>query len=142
MLVPSKLSDIDAIEILKQPLHTAVSIDVNDFEEFGAQEQLHIAISVKDFKNIVVHADTMGTIITAMYSQPSRPLQFSYTKEGMKCEFTLMTIGTSREIATPYISRSTTHERQGMHASVCNLSRKLIKHRHASAESCLITIET
>lgn len=111
-------SDIDGKEILKQPLHTAVSIDVNDFEVFGAQEQLHIAISVKDFKNIIVHADTMGTIITARYSQPSRPLQFSYARDGMSCEFTVMTIGTSRDIATPHMSRSTTYERQETHASV------------------------
>lgn len=44
---------------------------------------------------MVVHADTLKTNVTALYTQPSKPLQFEYTSEGMHCEFTLMTIGES-----------------------------------------------
>ena len=62
---------------------------------------MHIIISVKDFKAIVIHADTLKTILKACYSQPARPLQFCYTSEGVYCEFTLMTAGDHSEVPTP-----------------------------------------
>ncbi|OCK96252.1 uncharacterized protein K441DRAFT_657638 [Cenococcum geophilum 1.58] len=88
-------------EILKHPLHTAVAVNTSDFEEFNTQEKMHIIISVKDFKAIVIHADTLKTNLKACYSQPTRPLQFCYTSEGMYCEFTLMTAGDHSEAPTP-----------------------------------------
>jgi cell cycle checkpoint control protein RAD9A len=80
-------------EILKHPLVTAVAVNTSDFDEFNVQPGLHIIISVKDFKAIVVHADTLKTSLKAYYSQPTRPLQFSYGCDGLLCEFTLMTSG-------------------------------------------------
>ena len=67
-----------------------------DFEDFQLEEQLHIGISVKDFKAIVAHAETLKTSITALYSFPTRPMQLSYHEHGMQCDFTLMTIGDYR----------------------------------------------
>ncbi|MCJ1254509.1 hypothetical protein MMC24_002324 [Lignoscripta atroalba] len=87
---------MDGNEILKQPLQTSVSIDTLDFEEFAVEEKLHIGISVKDFKAIITHAETLKTTITALYSHPTRPLQLAYQGHGMQCEFTLMTIGDFR----------------------------------------------
>ncbi|KAI9719826.1 MAG: hypothetical protein M1812_003315 [Candelaria pacifica] len=83
-------------ETLKQPLHTSVAIDTLEFQHFNVEDKLHIAISVKDFKAIVTHADTIRESISAFYSQPMRPMQLSYQGHGMTCEFTLMTIGDSR----------------------------------------------
>ncbi|KAL8739727.1 MAG: hypothetical protein Q9190_007498 [Brigantiaea leucoxantha] len=80
-------------EILKYPLETSITIDTLDFEEFSAKEQLHIAINVKDFKAIAMHAETLKASIQAQYSVPTRPMQLSYHEAGMRCEFTLMTIG-------------------------------------------------
>jgi cell cycle checkpoint control protein RAD9A len=80
-------------EILKHPLVTAVAVNTSDFDEFNVQSGLHIIVSVKDFKAIVVHADTLKTSLKAYYSQPTRPLQFSYGCDGLLCEFTLMTSG-------------------------------------------------
>ncbi|RDI88972.1 hypothetical protein Vi05172_g1006 [Venturia inaequalis] len=89
-------------EILKHPLKTAVSVNKSDFEHFDAQEKLHIIISVKDFKSIVNHADTLhNTAIDAHYSNPGRPFQFSYSKEGIQCQFTLMTTGEYNGTPTP-----------------------------------------
>ena len=82
--------------MLKQPLQTSITIDNLDFEEFKVEEQLHISISVKDFKAIVTHAETLKTSITALYSFPTRPMQLSYQEHGMHCDFTLMTIGDYR----------------------------------------------
>jgi cell cycle checkpoint control protein RAD9A len=80
-------------EVLKHPLVTAVAVNTSDFEEFNVQPALHIIISVRDFKAIVIHADALKTSLKAFYSQPTRPLQFSYSCEGLLCEFTLMTSG-------------------------------------------------
>jgi cell cycle checkpoint control protein RAD9A len=80
-------------EILKHPLVTAVAVNTSDFESFNVQPGLHIIISVKDFKAIVAHADTLKTNLKAYYSHPTRPLQFSYGDDGILCEFTLMTSG-------------------------------------------------
>ncbi|KAG9192048.1 cell cycle checkpoint control protein RAD9A [Alternaria panax] len=80
-------------EILKHPLVTAVAVNTSHFERFTVQAGMHIIISVKDFKAIVVHADTLKTNLKAFYSQPTRPLQFSYGCDGLLCEFTLMTSG-------------------------------------------------
>ncbi|KAF2729045.1 hypothetical protein EJ04DRAFT_546502 [Polyplosphaeria fusca] len=88
-------------EVLKHPLVTAVAVRVADFEDFNVQPGLHIVISVKDFKAIVSHADTLKTSLKAYYSQPTRPLQFSYGCDGLLCEFTLMTSGDSNAAATP-----------------------------------------
>ena len=80
-------------EILKHPLVTAVAVNTSDFNDFSVQPGLHIIISVRDFKAIVLHADTLKTTLKAYYSQPTRPLQFSYGCGGLLCEFTLMTSG-------------------------------------------------
>ncbi|KAF2191034.1 hypothetical protein K469DRAFT_558355 [Zopfia rhizophila CBS 207.26] len=80
-------------EILKHPLVTAVAVNTSDFEEFNIQAGLHIIISVRDFKAIVIHADTLKTSLKAYYSYPTRPLQFNYGCDGLSCEFTLMTSG-------------------------------------------------
>ena len=82
--------------MLKQPLQTSITIDTLDFEDFKVEEQLHIGISVKDFKAIVAHAETLKTSLTALYSFPTRPMQLSYHEHGMQCDFTLMTIGDYR----------------------------------------------
>ncbi|KAI9659904.1 MAG: hypothetical protein M1821_001256 [Bathelium mastoideum] len=100
------------IEILKQPLHTAVSIDIKDFEEYSAEEKIHIIISVKDFKAIASHAESLGVALRAQYSQPNRPLQFSYSTGGMKCEFTLMTTGNSRSSSIPRQTEAATERAQ------------------------------
>ncbi|GAB7363142.1 hypothetical protein MBLNU230_g3428t1 [Neophaeotheca triangularis] len=86
----------DEKQVLKQPLETMISIDTNDFEDFHMQQGVHLVMSVKDFKAIVTHAETLRATISAQFSLPTRPLQFSYTADGMHCQFTLMTWGDYR----------------------------------------------
>jgi cell cycle checkpoint control protein RAD9A len=102
------------LEILKHPLRTAVSVKTEDFEKFNAQEKMHIVINVRDFKAIVTHADTLRTSISATYSVPTRPLQFSYGEKGIYCEFTLMTAGESRGTPAPSVPPASV---QAMNAS-------------------------
>jgi cell cycle checkpoint control protein RAD9A len=104
-------------EILRHPLVTAVAVNTADFEEFNVQPGLHVVISVKDFKAIVLHADTLKTHLKAYYSQPTRPLQFTYGCEGLLCEYTLMTSGdykaagaaTPASVPQQMSSRTTSH---------------------------------
>lgn len=83
------------VEVLKQSLQTSVAVDTLEFEEFSVPDQLHIVINVKDFKAIVVHADSLGASVAARYSYAMRPMQIAYDSQGMSCEFTLMTTGES-----------------------------------------------
>ncbi|KAK3050831.1 hypothetical protein LTR09_007908 [Extremus antarcticus] len=83
----------DGKEVLKQPLETAISLHTEDFEDFHVQESVHIVISVKDFKAIVTHAESLRATINAHFSFPTRPLRFNYQNYGVHCEFTLMTTG-------------------------------------------------
>ena len=75
-----------------------MSIHIEDFDDFHAEEDMHIVISVKDFRAIVTHAETLRTPISVHFSRPSRPLQFSYQKSGLHCAFTLMTTGDYRGV--------------------------------------------
>ncbi|KAH9872001.1 hypothetical protein J1614_006261, partial [Plenodomus biglobosus] len=105
-------------EILKHPLVTAVAVNTSDFDEFSVQAGLHIIISVRDFKAIVVHADTLKTTLNAYYSQPTRPLQFSYGYDGLLCEITLMTSGDISAIPpTPTPAPQTHSNRQTSRAT-------------------------
>ena len=65
------------------------------FENFDVQDGLHVGIIAKDFRAIVVHAETLHTSVTARYSHGNRPMQITYESEGIKSEFTLMTRGNS-----------------------------------------------
>lgn len=95
-LISAQRSADYLIEVLKQPLETAIAIHTEDFDDFHVQENMHVVISVKDFKAIVTHAETLKGSISAYFSLPTRPLQFSYQNHGIHCEFTLMTTGDFR----------------------------------------------
>jgi cell cycle checkpoint control protein RAD9A len=92
-------------EILKQPLKTTVVLNTADFESLKVEEKLHIVISVKDFRAIVMHAESIDVSLQAYYSAPGRPLQFTYNKHSMECQFTLMTAGEYRGPTAEAIER-------------------------------------
>lgn len=80
-----------------------MAINKDDFETFLVEDNLHVAINVKDFKAAVAHAETLDAKVTARYSRPFRPLQLTYESDGIGSEFTLMTRGedNSNQDATP-----------------------------------------
>ncbi|KAL6234623.1 hypothetical protein BDW75DRAFT_160531 [Aspergillus navahoensis] len=83
----------DGKDTLRQPVHTSVAIDKTDFENYLADDGVHIAISLKDFKAVISHAETARILVTARYTRPCRPLQLAYEFDGIRTEFTLMTTG-------------------------------------------------
>ena len=89
---------------------------------------MRIVISVKDFKAIVTHAETLRGTISAHFSFPTRPLQFSYQNSGMHCEFTLMTTGDYRGASStpnPNFISTRSYSRQPSIAPVAASSRNM-----------------
>jgi cell cycle checkpoint control protein RAD9A len=91
-------------------VHTSVATDKRDFEEFLVEDNMHIAINLKDFKAAVAHAETANATITARYTQPCKPLQLAYEYEGVAAEFTIMTRGEIDDEAAPTSSRAAIRE--------------------------------
>ncbi|KAJ5569730.1 uncharacterized protein N7459_009160 [Penicillium hispanicum] len=94
-------------EILKYPVHTSVAADKRDFEDFLVEDNMHIAISLKDFKAVVAHAETANATVTALYTRPCKPLQMAYEFEGVNAEFTIMTRGEASGDDEPPSTRAT-----------------------------------
>ena len=92
-------------------MHTSVALERKDFIDFNVEEGLHIGITVKDFRAIVAHAETLRTDVRAHYSGPNRPMQISYISDRneIHADFTLMTRATATNIPTG--SRSATPAR-------------------------------
>ncbi|CAG8933297.1 unnamed protein product [Penicillium salamii] len=84
---------ICGLEILKHPVHTSVATDKLDFQEYLVEDNMHVAINLKDFKAIVGHAETVNATVTARFTRPCKPLQLEYLVEGVQAEFTIMTRG-------------------------------------------------
>lgn len=77
-------------------------MSTSSFSHFRVADELHIILSVKDFKSIISHASILDTEVTASYSHPSKPMQIKYGDDAMKSEFILMTLGDYRgQSATP-----------------------------------------
>lgn len=82
-----------------------MAIDKRDFEDFLVDNNLHVAINIKDFKAVIANAETTNATITARYTRPTRPLQLAYEFEGVSSEFTLMTRGEVDDDSVPSASR-------------------------------------
>ncbi|KAJ9158455.1 DNA repair protein rad9 [Coniochaeta hoffmannii] len=79
--------------VLKKPLHTSIAVEMDEFDDIEVPEKLHIIVSVKDFRNILHHAQLTSGELAASYSVPGRPMKLSYRGDGILCEYILMTVG-------------------------------------------------
>ena len=110
-----------------------MAIDTLDFEDYSVEEKIHIGITIKDFKAVVMHAETLKASITALFSRPGRPMQLAYSEHGMQCEFTLMTIGEYRGgsvTPSPALARNksvTPSDRQTSHEPSAQDNRRQTK---------------
>lgn len=91
-------------------MHTSVATDKRDFENFDVEDNMHIAINLKDFKAAVAHAETANATMTARYTRPCKPLQLAYEFEGVSAEFTIMTRGEVEGEVAPTSSRAAIRE--------------------------------
>ncbi|KAM7185655.1 DNA repair protein rad9 [Rhypophila sp. PSN 637] len=79
--------------VLKKPLHTNIAVEMDEFDDVEVQDKLHVIISVKDFRAILQHAQLTSGDLTASYGDPGRPMKLSYSRDGVICDFILMTVG-------------------------------------------------
>ncbi|KAJ5787773.1 Rad9/DDC1 [Penicillium paradoxum] len=94
-------------EVLKHPVHTSVAADKRDFQTYVVEDNMHVAINLKDFKAVVAHAETANATVTARYTRPCKPLQLQYQFEGINAEFTVMTRGQADSDDAPSSTRAT-----------------------------------
>lgn len=66
---------------------------MDEFDDIEVPQKLHIIVSVKDFRNILYHAQLTSGELAASYSSPGRPMKLSYGGDGILCEYILMTVG-------------------------------------------------
>ena len=66
---------------------------MDEFDDIEVPQKLHIIVSVKDFRNILHHAQLTSGELAASYSDPGRPMKLSYGRDGVLCEYILMTVG-------------------------------------------------
>lgn len=78
---------------MKKPLQTSIAVEADEFDDIEVEDKLHIVISVKDFRAIIQHAGIGASVLSARYSLPARPIQFSYAGDAVSCEFLIMTVG-------------------------------------------------
>lgn len=78
--------------MLKKPLHTSIAVEMDEFDDIEVAEKLHIIISFRDFRAILQHANWTSSDLNATYSRPGRPMKISYGRDGILCEFVLMTV--------------------------------------------------
>jgi cell cycle checkpoint control protein RAD9A len=71
-----------------------------------------------------MHADTLKTSLKAFYSQPTRPLQFTYGCDGLLCEFTLMTSGNYTAAPATPAPQAITSSKQTSRASTMLVDRE------------------
>lgn len=104
-------ADVSWSEIIKQPLQTSISLETSDFDLFTVEDDHCVGITIKDFRSIITHADTLRATVTAMYSDQGLPMQFSYSSEGVRCEVTVQTLPSGRG-SSASVSRAVTREPQ------------------------------
>ncbi|KAJ5776837.1 hypothetical protein N7520_000083 [Penicillium odoratum] len=91
--ITKRITISEGEELLKTPVNTIVAATKIDFEEWSVEDNMHVAINLKDFKALVAHAETGMATVKAQYTRPCKPMQLSYEIPGIKAKFTLMTRG-------------------------------------------------
>ncbi|KAK7205537.1 Rad9-domain-containing protein [Myxozyma melibiosi] len=80
-----------AAEVLKQPLQTAIHVSSIDFDDVTVGEDEEAVFSLKEFRTLVMLADSLDTIIQGSFDAPTLPIVFQFETESMKCVFLLFT---------------------------------------------------
>lgn len=78
-------------EILKQPIHTSISIDHKEFESMEVDEQVQLTFGLREFKSLGMLCDLLGTDLSLYYSDAGKPLLVDFEKDGMTGEFVVAT---------------------------------------------------
>lgn len=78
-------------EVLKQPIHTSISIDNREFDSMEVNEEIQITFGLREFKSVGSLCDLLGTDLSVYYSEAGKPLIVEFEKDGMVGEFVVAT---------------------------------------------------
>lgn len=78
-------------EILKQPIHTSVSIDAKEFLTMEVDEDIRITFGLREFRAVVSLGDVLSTDLELCYGDSGRPMIVEFEKEGLIGEFVVAT---------------------------------------------------
>lgn len=94
-------------EILKQPVHTSVSIDAKEFLTMEVDEDIRVTFGLREFRAVVSLGDVLSTDLELFYGDSGRPMIVEFEKEGLIGEFVVATTadGNSTHASAPEISR-------------------------------------
>lgn len=112
--MPTKPDPDEPSAVLKKPLHTSIAVEMDEFDEIEVADKLHIIISVRDFRAILQHANWTSGDLNAAYSRPGRPMKIHYGRDGIVCDFVLMTVD----------EKSTTVQKKGQSKASTKTSRQ------------------
>lgn len=99
-------------EILKQPIHTSITIDRTEFTSLAVEEDIIITFTLREFKSVVVLCDSLATDMELIYATPERPLIVEFENSGLQGEFVVATVAGDRISRKPSPSRQKAHNVQ------------------------------
>ncbi|OLL22548.1 DNA repair protein rad9 [Neolecta irregularis DAH-3] len=79
-------------EVIKQPLHTVISLDTSEFETFSIQDNAQITFVLKEFRAIVQLAELLNVNLDCYFTKGGKPVLFEFNNNGLFAEFILATI--------------------------------------------------
>lgn len=107
---------------------------MDEFDEIDVADNLHIIISVRDFRAVLQHANWTSSELSAVYSRPGRPMKISYNGDGIMCEFVLMTVD-ERGTAAQSRGRPRTAVRETRSALESSMNRPASEAEHRSRQA-------
>lgn len=86
-------------EVLKQPVHTSISIEDKEFDFMEVDEDIQITFGLREFKALGGLCDLLSTELSVHYSDAGKPLLVEFEKDGMTGEFIVATTADGERIS-------------------------------------------
>ncbi|TPX67264.1 hypothetical protein SpCBS45565_g03900 [Spizellomyces sp. 'palustris'] len=80
MRLKSFSEDAQPEDPISRSLQTELQVNTNDFDLFSVQHDVHLTISLKDFKTVLSFADAMSQPVSAYFDHAGSPIIFNVTQ--------------------------------------------------------------
>lgn len=78
-------------EVLKQPIHTSITIDHKEFDVMDVDEDVQLTFGLREFKALGSLCDLLNTDVSVSYGEAGKPLLVDFEKDGMTGSFVVAT---------------------------------------------------
>lgn len=103
-------------EVLKQPVHTSISIEDKEFEFMEVDENVQITFGLREFKAMGGLCDLLGTELSVHYGEAGRPLLVEFEKDGLTGEFIVATTADGERVTRDIQNRPSKTAMEGQYA--------------------------